>query len=566
MAWAAAMSALAADWAGAAGAIAGRLLARPPLPSPLRAAVSVADSIPQVRGAVERRLGALRADVLLGVANAVVQGAGQGSRRTRSTPSTGCSSCTRSAAAPGGVAGAGGGARRGGLQPRDCGARTVRPCPPPDGPVERAADRTALGDLLGDAGVLAGTHDAAAAADLLMATLPKAARHGREAFAAVLAHDLARRGVVQLDPGALRRLDRVSAVVIDSAVLCDTELRLLSAVSTGDELDDAGVWRAADALLAAYGPGDLQGPGPWAGADGRRLERAPDAPSGGPADPAGVTLDLIGGRGERAAGSGSARPSTRWRRGCWRRRTGQRARSPDRARQHPGAARLGGRLGGRGGRAGASASATCCATGTGCWSSRAGRTRRSTRPTWASACCAPPPRPAGARTCCAGRGWRRRGGWWRRCAAAAGERAAAQLSLSASALGAAAAGGTAAAARVRPVAGRPAGARGVAVGDAGERGDGPAAGPPAAAATGRPGRLARAHRRGGVAAALPHHGPAHRGTNGDADGRGPRRVRSAARRRRPAGARRPADARPRARRGGVGGGRVQRGRAAGRGA
>src|SRR4051812_17727205 len=74
-----------------------------------------------------------------------------------------------------------------------------------------------------------------------------------------------RRGVVQLDPGALRRLDRVSAVVIDSAVLCDGELRLLSAVSTGDVLDDAGVWRAAGALLAGYGRLDLEGPGPWLG-------------------------------------------------------------------------------------------------------------------------------------------------------------------------------------------------------------------------------------------------------------------------------------------------------------
>ncbi|MGH3243233.1 MAG: heavy-metal-associated domain-containing protein, partial [Spirillospora sp.] len=46
MAWAAATSALAADMAGAMGAVAGRLLALPPVPSPVRAAVAVADSVP----------------------------------------------------------------------------------------------------------------------------------------------------------------------------------------------------------------------------------------------------------------------------------------------------------------------------------------------------------------------------------------------------------------------------------------------------------------------------------------------------------------------------------------
>ncbi|MFD0903503.1 HAD-IC family P-type ATPase [Actinomadura sediminis] len=300
MAWAAAMSALAADCAGIAGAIAGRLLARPPLPSTVRAAVSAAESIPQVRRLVEGRLGVLRADALLGVANAVAQGTGQGLvpvavdavHRTFQLYEIAARREAWRAREPRlGTPG----------QPRECGARAVRPCPLPDGPVERAADRTALGNLLGGLGVLAGTRDASAAAELLMATVPKAARHGREAFAAVLGHDLARRGVVQLDPGALRRLDRVGAVVIDSAVLCDGELRLLSAVATGGTLDDAGVWRAADAVLAGYGHDDLRGPGPWPGADGWRLARAADAPPGGPADPDGVTLDLVDGDG-RACG------------------------------------------------------------------------------------------------------------------------------------------------------------------------------------------------------------------------------------------------------------------------
>ncbi|WP_138635967.1 cation-translocating P-type ATPase [Actinomadura geliboluensis] len=298
MARAAAVSALAADCAGVAAAMIGRLLVLPPVPTPVRAAVSLAETVPPLRSVLERRLGVLRADALLGVATAAVHGAGQGiappvtdavhrvfqlyefraHRETwrRREPQL---------AVPG-------------RQPHECGVPAERPRPLPDGPVERAARRTALAQLLGSGGILATTRDASAAAEVLLATVPKAARLGREAFAAVLGRDLARRGVVVLDPGALRRLDRVTAVVLDSAVLCDGELRLLSAVSTSAGLDDADVWRAAGEVLAEHGRAALEGPGPWAGA-GRRLARAPDAPSGGPGDPDGITLDLLDDRGER---------------------------------------------------------------------------------------------------------------------------------------------------------------------------------------------------------------------------------------------------------------------------
>ncbi|MEU5994366.1 cation-translocating P-type ATPase [Spirillospora sp. NPDC047418] len=306
MARTAAVTALATDCAGAAAALAGRLLLLPPVPSPVRAAVALADSVPQLRSALERRLGGLRADALLGAANAIVQGAGQGvapvatdavHRAFQLHEIRARRDAWRRREPQLAVAG---------RLPQDCGTPAERPCPLPDGPVERAANRTALADLLGAAGVMAGTHDPSAVAEMLLATVPKAARSGREAFAAVLGHDLSRRGVVVLDPGALRRLDRVDAVVIDSAVLCDGEPRLLSAVSTSGALDDADVWRLAGGVLAGYGRDDLARPGPWPqrpepgrpGA-GWRLERAADAPSAGPADPDGVTLDLLDDGGVR---------------------------------------------------------------------------------------------------------------------------------------------------------------------------------------------------------------------------------------------------------------------------
>ncbi|TYK44634.1 cation-translocating P-type ATPase [Actinomadura decatromicini] len=299
LAWAAATSALVADCAGVAAAVAGRLVALPPVPSPVRAAVSAAEALPRVRTAVERRLGVVRADALLGIANAVAQGGGQGvaplaadaAHRVLQRYEIGARRAAWRRREPH--------LARPGELPADCGPRPRRPCPLPDGPVERAGDRTALGQLLAGAGVLAGTRDASAAAELLLATVPKAARHGREAFAAVLGHDLAGRGTVVLDPAALRRLDRVTAVVIDSAALCGADLRLLSAVAVGGALDDGGVWRAAGALLTGRDPGDLAGPGPWEGGGRWRLARAADAPSGAPADPEGTTLDLLDEHGAR---------------------------------------------------------------------------------------------------------------------------------------------------------------------------------------------------------------------------------------------------------------------------
>ncbi|MBO2459907.1 cation-translocating P-type ATPase [Actinomadura violacea] len=300
-AWAGATSALVADCAGAVGAVAGRLLNLAPMPSPVRAAVSVADALPHLRTRLEHHLGRLRADALLGTANALVQGAGQGiaplaadaAHRAFQLYEIGARRETfrrrePDLAVPG-------------RQPQESAARAERPCPLPDGPVEKAGNRTALGHLLGGAGVLAGTRDVSAAADLLLATVPKAARLGREAFAAVLGHDLAAGGTVVLDPLALRRLDRVDAVVIDSGVLCDGELRLLSAVALTGGMDDADVWRAAGTVLSGCAAGDLAGPGPWpAGRGGAwRLARAADAPSDGPADPRGVTLDLLDDRDRR---------------------------------------------------------------------------------------------------------------------------------------------------------------------------------------------------------------------------------------------------------------------------
>ena len=87
------------------------------------------------------------------------------------------------------------------------------------GPVEDYVDQAANGSLIAAASALVaggGTEDAAGA---VLAGIPKAAHMGRQSFAAVLGRGLADDGQMVLDPGALRRLDRVKVVVIDGAAL-----------------------------------------------------------------------------------------------------------------------------------------------------------------------------------------------------------------------------------------------------------------------------------------------------------------------------------------------------------
>ena len=84
---------------------------------------------------------------------------------------------------------------------------------------ERHSDRVALGALGGFTVALGVTRDPRRASDLLLTGIPKAAALGREAFAAQLDRCLAAQGVITMDPAALRRLDRVDALVLEARVV-----------------------------------------------------------------------------------------------------------------------------------------------------------------------------------------------------------------------------------------------------------------------------------------------------------------------------------------------------------
>ncbi|MDT5347379.1 MAG: cation-transporting P-type ATPase [Mycobacterium sp.] len=117
------------------------------------------------------------------------------------------------------------------------------------GPVESYADSAANGSLIAAASALlagGGTEDAAGA---ILAGVPRAAHMGRQAFAAVLGRGLANAGQLVLDPGALRRLDRVRVVVIDGAALRGDHRAVLHAEGDEPGWDDDRVYEVADALL-----------------------------------------------------------------------------------------------------------------------------------------------------------------------------------------------------------------------------------------------------------------------------------------------------------------------------
>jgi cation-transporting P-type ATPase I len=117
------------------------------------------------------------------------------------------------------------------------------------GSVESYVDSAANGSLIAAVSALVaggGVEDAAAAIE---AGVPRAAHMGRQAFAAVLGRGLANSGQLVLDPGALRRLDRVKVVVIDGAALRGDHRAVLQSLGDAPGWDDDRVYEVADAVL-----------------------------------------------------------------------------------------------------------------------------------------------------------------------------------------------------------------------------------------------------------------------------------------------------------------------------
>ena len=155
-----------------------------------------------------------------------------------------------------------------------------RPAPLPLGVVERYTNGAAAAAVVAAVAVLAATRDPRLVVSSTVAATPKAARLGREAFAAALGRLLADRGVLSLDPAVLRRLDRVDTVVLDAAAL-QTGRSVLGSVWVPQEraAEEDAAWLVARTLFDPADPAAAQV------ADGWRLGpvAAADLPRGDPA-------------------------------------------------------------------------------------------------------------------------------------------------------------------------------------------------------------------------------------------------------------------------------------------
>jgi cation-transporting ATPase I len=142
-----------------------------------------------------------------------------------------------------------------------------RPRPIPPGPVESYSEVIWRGSLGAFAVALATTRSLQRATAALYAGLPKAARMGREAFAAQLGRVLVGHGVLTLDPRALRVLDRVDCLVVHQDLLIEGSFQLgevLVLAGTGDGTDVGEVRRRAWSLFDAERPDRVRRNRGWA--------------------------------------------------------------------------------------------------------------------------------------------------------------------------------------------------------------------------------------------------------------------------------------------------------------
>ncbi|OBH75145.1 haloacid dehalogenase [Mycobacterium scrofulaceum] len=125
--------------------------------------------------------------------------------------------------------------------------------PPRGRPNDHHAGRFALVQAISAGIVGATTRNLNQAALAVLVTTPAANRTTPEAFAAALGQGLAdRHAVLSLRPEALRRLDRVDAIVIDPRVLCTKSLRV-SLIRGAREAELPAAWSRAQLMLEKSG-------------------------------------------------------------------------------------------------------------------------------------------------------------------------------------------------------------------------------------------------------------------------------------------------------------------------
>lgn len=138
-----------------------------------------------------------------------------------------------------------------------------RPTPLPDGPVERTANISGGLALAGYGTTLVATRNSPRATAALGAGIPCAGA-GREAFSAQVSSALSHRGELIIDPDALRRMDRVTLVLLDSPILMTGRKRLHTVTLLDPEGDTTTLFERANELIDIRRPQARSQRGRWA--------------------------------------------------------------------------------------------------------------------------------------------------------------------------------------------------------------------------------------------------------------------------------------------------------------
>ncbi len=228
------MAALGTDLLAIGAGLAGRAIRAPRLPAELAALTASLEHLPALSKKLAARLGSGRADLGLSLGSSAV---GAMSQMTMTSVADAALRVVQLFETSGYRDALAGRARDlfGNVEASraDVPAPTTRPAELPDGPIERYAQRISTVTLFAAAMLLPLSGPRMAARALAIGS-PRAARIGREAYAAQVGRVLARRGVVACDPSVLRRLDRIDTVIIDAPVLMTGRMVITKVVPVRD--------------------------------------------------------------------------------------------------------------------------------------------------------------------------------------------------------------------------------------------------------------------------------------------------------------------------------------------
>jgi len=234
------ITALAVHSLGFGLATTGRLLRLPRLPLAVAAPVTLVDYQPALRRLLESSIGRARTDLVLSTLTAV------SFTLVQAPPPLAVEALLRYSVV-GEVL-----ANRRAWQRNPLGpAGDDSPRPADRGPVDRHLERAAWAQFGGAAAVGLATGSVRAAGTAALVAAPKAARTARESFASTLGRGLAdRHDVLCRGPDVLRRLDGVTALVVDPRALLTTDLRVSRIQGVPDDRR-AAVWEAARTAVDA---------------------------------------------------------------------------------------------------------------------------------------------------------------------------------------------------------------------------------------------------------------------------------------------------------------------------